>query len=437
MNASGTVGVNAMQRLFVFLFLILFASSYDIDIGSASSGSSKDKALLEKIEVARGLVGRESVQMIKGVVGTRKVRVGRRKYREVEVTGIVGREMAIAIMDGNGSITVARGIKRDKGLEVLTEGVILHVRRDNGINSDIAVISPRGGKVLAVKYPVSNEGERFGPGGEVIEAVYTPYSPDIHTRAVIEEGIVVQSEFIDKAYAALKRRGVKSHAFPGRDVADVMPKGVLTVLLMNEHIDPGLFKTEGLTRGLVEQVLTILGTNGGKAYAYSISSAGARGLVQMIPSTYRLIARKYPGAGLKPDFALGMVDVVNAIVAQVLLCDADWESMLKVSDLTAEEVGPYLAAAYNGGVGRVISILRQGETDWMESPESGSNPSITVTRRVPVRVKRGRGRARTRYVLKSYTQPVFRSETSKYVRQYHWINDYFVARVEGEEGKRD
>jgi hypothetical protein len=38
-------------------------------------------------------------------------------------------------------------------------------------------------------------------------------------------------------------------------------------------------------------------------------------------------------------------------------------------------------------------------------------------------------------VLKSYTQPVFRSETSKYVRQYHWINDYFVARVE--EGKRD
>jgi hypothetical protein len=423
--------------LFVCLLLILFTSSYQIEVSSAISPLSNDSRLLERIEAARGLVGRESVQIIRGVVGTRKVRVGRRKYREVPITGIVGREMAIAIMKGDGSLSVARGIKRDKGLEVLTGGVALHVRRDNGINSDIAVISPRGGKVLAVKYPVTNEGGRFGPGADVIEAVYTPYSAEIHTRAVIEEGIKVQSEFIDRAYELLKRRGVRSHAFPGRLVADVIPKGVLTVLLMNEHIDPGLFKTEGLTRGLVEQVLTILGTNGGKAYAYSISSAGARGLVQMIPSTYSLIARKYPGAGLKSNFAHGMVDVVNAIVAQVLLCDADWESMRKVSDLSSEEVGPYLAAAYNGGVGRVLSVLRQGKTDWMESPESESKPSITVTRKVPVRVRTGRGKVRTRYVLKSYTQPVFRAETSKYVRQYHWINDYFVARGEGGEGKKD
>ncbi|HET9529694.1 MAG TPA: hypothetical protein VFQ92_05035, partial [Blastocatellia bacterium] len=92
--------------------------------------------LLKEIEAARILVGRESVNILNGVVGTKRVRVGRRKYKDVSITGIVGREMALAIMDRGGSITVARGIKRDKGLEVLTPGVDLFVRRDNGINSD-------------------------------------------------------------------------------------------------------------------------------------------------------------------------------------------------------------------------------------------------------------------------------------------------------------
>jgi hypothetical protein len=415
-----------MRRVFTCLFLILLSSTYKIEVSSSSPAENPE--LLKEIEAARILVGRESVNILNGVLGTKRVRVGRRKYRDVPITGIVGREMAMAILDRDGSITVARGIKRDKGLEVLTPGVDLFVRRDNGINSDISVLRPKGGKILAVKYPISNQGARFGPGGDVIGAVYTPYSPEIATKQIIEEGIKIQSAFIDKAYARLKRRAVKSHAFPGRDIVDVIPRDVLTVLLMNEHIDPGEFKTEGLTRILVERVLTILATNREKAYAYSISSAGARGLVQMIPSTYSLVARKYASANLNPNFAVGMADVENAIIAQVLLCDADWESIRKVSHVPADKIGPYLAAAYNGGVGRVISILKHGETDWMDEPGDKGKPTITVTRRVPVRVRTGRGRTRTKYVLKSYTQPIFRSETSKYVRQYHWISDYFVAR---------
>ena len=416
-----------MGRVAFCLLLVLTATSFKI-VDRDGKTQSAGEGLLKSIEKARKTLEPESVQLLKGTVGTRRVRVGRRRYQDVPITGIVGREMALAIMDSEGEIRVARAIKRDEALEVLTPGFILSVRRDNGVNSDIAVVMPAGGKVLAVKYPISNEGNRFGPGDEVIEAIYTPYSAEIKTGEVIERGIEIQTDLIKKAYSRLTERAVYSRAFPGRKVVDVVPQDVLTVLLMNEHIDPGMFKSAGHARPLVEQVLTIIATNGEKAYAYSISSAGARGLVQMIPSTYRLIAGRYPAARLEPNFLVGMGDPVNAIIAQILLCDSDWESIKTHSEIGADRIGPYLAAAYNGGVGRVLSALRNDEQEWMESPDLSRRPTKTVTVKVPVRTRTRRGRSRVTYVLKSYTQPIFMSETSKYVSQYHWINDFFVAR---------
>ncbi|HJQ69339.1 MAG TPA: transglycosylase SLT domain-containing protein [Blastocatellia bacterium] len=417
-----------MGRIAFCLLIVLTATSFKI-VDKTRPAAHGD--LLAKIERARKLLEPEGVDLLKGTVGTKRVRVGRRKYQEVPVTGIVGREMALAIMDSAGDIRIARGIKRDKGLDVLTSGFLLNVRRDNGINSDIAVLQPEGGKVLAVKYPVSNEGNRFGPGESVIQAIYTPYSAEIKNNEVIERGIEIQTDLIKRAYARLSERAVFSRAYPGRKVVDVVPQDVLTVLLMNEHIDPGLFKSSGLAKPLVEQVLTIIATNREKAYAYSVSSAGARGLVQMIPSTYRLIASRYPSARLDPSFSAGMSDPVNAIIAQVLLCDSDWESIRSQSDIGPDRVGPYLAAAYNGGVGRVLSVLKHDKEEWMESPDLSRRPTKTVTVKVPVRSRTRRGKSRVKYVLKSYTQPIFMSETSKYVSQYHWINDFFVARGAG------
>jgi len=305
---------------------------------------------------------------------------------------------------------------------------VLAMRRENGINSDIGCIQPESGKVLAVKYPVDNEGGRFGPGPAVIEAVYTPYSGEIKNDYVVRRGIEIQKEFVGKAYKRLKEREVYSRAFPRRKVVDVIPKDVLTVLLMNEHIDPGDYRNEMLTRPLVERVLTVIGTNRERAYAYSVSSAGARGLVQMIPSTYTGIAGLYGSAGLMSNFVQGMSDPVNAVMAQVLLCDSDWCAINERAQIPAARVGPYLAAAYNGGVGRVLSCLSNDEADWMEQPESGTQPMKTVTRKVPVRVKTRRGH-KTTYVVRSYSEPIFRAQTNKYVRQYHWINNYFASRA--------
>lgn len=410
----------------LFVLTILAASATYADTERTSKTD-----LLDQIKDARKALRDEKVDVVRAQVGTRRVRVGRRKYRQVPVMGVVGREMAISVVDPAGKIHIVRGIKRDKGIDALTPGYILSVRRDNGFNSDIAVISPQGGRVLAVKYPVMNDRNRFGAGEPVIQAVYTPYSPEIKTPEVIERGIEVQDEFIEKAYKILKERNVYSSAFSGRKVSDVIPKDLLIVLLANEHIDPGAFKSAGHTRLLVEQVLTIIGTNEEKAYAYSISPAGAFGLVQMIPSTYALLLRKYPSARLSPSFAQGMADPINAVMAQILLCDSDWQAIRNVQDIGKDRIGPYLAAAYNGGVGRVLNILRHDETAWMDSPEDGRRPTMTVTRRVPVKVRKKVGkrwRTQTVYVTRSYSQPIFRAETSKYVRQYHWIEDYFKAR---------
>lgn len=384
--------------------------------------------LLKQIERGREHLKNESVQLMMGVVGTRRVRVGRRRFKEAPITGIVGREMAIAILDTEGKIKTVRTVKRDSGLEVLTPGFILSMRRENGINSDITCIDPPGGRVVAVKYPVSNEGNRFGPGDPVIEAVYTPYSAEIKTDEVIDRGVEVMNRFIEKAYSRLRERTVLSRSFPGQRIVDVIPKDVLRVLLLNEHIDPSEFKSAGLTAPLAERVLTVIATNDEKAYSYSISPAGARGLVQMIPSTYALLLNRYSAAGLRSNFASAMGDPINAVMAQVLLCDSDWESIRARHNLPADRVGPYLAAAYNGGVGRVLTALAHDEMEWMEDPDQRRRPTMTITRKVPVRVRTRSGRVAKRYVVKRYSQAIFRNETSKYVSQYHWISDFLAER---------
>ena len=397
-----------------------------VTITYAAEDTSKT-FLLDRIKEGREKLSTETVQAIQGVIGTKRVKVGRRKYKTIPIIGVIAREMALSIMGKDGAIRIVRAVKRNTELEVLTKGVVLSLRRENGINSDIVVVSPPGGKVLAVKYPISNERQRFGPGPAFIEAIYSPYSVEIKTTEIVSNGMNVLREFIEKAYQRLDERKVMSRAFPGKKVIDVIPRNVLLILLINEHIDPSEFTSPGLAQPLSERVLTIVSTNAARAYAYSISPAGARGLVQMIPGTYYRIANLYGAAGLMSNFVAGMSDPVNSVMAQVLLCDSDWEAIRKRAEIAIEHIGPYLAAAYNGGVGRVLSILTNDQEGWLEQPESNHQPTLTVKKRVPVRVRGKNGKMRRVYVVKSYTQPILRYETNKYVRQYHWIREYLEA----------
>jgi hypothetical protein len=77
-----------------------------------------------------------------------------------------------------------------------------------------------------------------------------------------------------------------------------------------------------------------------------------------------------------------------------------------------------------------MSILGDDEVGWMEAPDANNKPTKTVSYRVPVkvRVKQGRRtRMKTVYVTKSFTQAIFRNETSNYIKQYHWIENALVG----------
>ena len=69
---------------------------------------------------------------------------------------------------------------------------------------------------------------------------------------------------------------------------------VALVLSIIEHIDPVRFKNcpEDDKIALVHEVLTIIGANTINAYAYSKSPAGARGLFQLVPDTYKRLRDK-------------------------------------------------------------------------------------------------------------------------------------------------
>ena len=197
------------------------------------------------------------------------------------------------------------------------------------------------------------------------EVVYTPYSPRIDTPA----GAQSRSRLPERKDRTGPRRpdGEESKAGPGPD--DTMPIDVSLVLSIIEHIDPGRFEHhQGDEVALVHEVLTIIGANTTSAYSYSKSSAGARGLFQFVPDTYRRLREKYRSAGLNKDFVSGCDDHTNAAKASLLLFDSDLASMprkwLADRGKDGRSIGMYMAAAYNCGSTRVGKSARECKDQW-------------------------------------------------------------------------
>jgi hypothetical protein len=244
-----------------------------------------------------------------------------------------------------------------------TEGFDVKMIRSNGVGSRFEVRHPDNMAVLALRTMVHAEGKGYE------EVVYTPYCPEIDTRRVREDGLKYLKEQIESARIDLEERGVRLSGFEGLPV-EVAPTDVSLVLSIIEHIDPQRFKTarSGDEIRLVREVLTIIGANTRRAYAYSKSSAGARGLFQFIPGTYEKIQRKYRRAGLHRDFVAGCTSHVNAAKASLLLFDSDLNDLpdtyLPAMTADARSVGRYLAAAYNCGSKRVERSARDCPDGW-------------------------------------------------------------------------
>src|SRR5262245_38026863 len=92
-------------RSFLLALLVIagcaaFAKAQGFDFPSPDN-RKEPKKLLHLIEDARKSLKDENVDVIRGQVGTRRVKVSRRKYTTVPVMGVVAREMAISIVDRN------------------------------------------------------------------------------------------------------------------------------------------------------------------------------------------------------------------------------------------------------------------------------------------------------------------------------------------------
>ncbi len=320
------------------------------------------------------------------------------------------RKVAIAILDAAGSIRLVHIQQAlDGPIKVIKGNAKIALRWNNRINSDFQVIDPPGGRVVSVRYPNKPNDLR----------IYTPYSPELVVPEVIAAGIQVKNEFIDRALGRLRAAKVPSRAFPGKLVADVIPRQVLSVLLVIEHINPADFVSAELTESQVAKVLVVLAANKELAYAHNISPAGASGLAQIMPLTYRMLVGGYPSAPIERNYEIGAADPINAIMAQLLLCDNDWMQINRFSfpeKISAEKIGPYLAACYNGGCRPVKHSILEGNAAWVEAPDLGNLPTSKQSRMTFA----GHGKKRR----KVPTFEIFEPETARYVLFYKWVLEY-------------
>lgn len=248
-----------------------------------------------------------------------------------------------------------------KGFEFTTTsslGVPLSVRvlRANGVNTAVTIFDSQGRSLtpLLVEFPI----EKHGVFREL--AYYTSAHPALLSPELARSGQMYVRNMLDLAAARLREKGV----FISPQIIDVAER-----LCLVEHVDHDRFRKED--RGaLYHEIYSLFALNDLDTYRYSVSSAGAGGMVQMIPWAYNLMKRRHPGVGLTPDFVTGMRNHGNALQAMLLYMHDTWNDLASNQEVqyalsaklaTQPEL---LAAGYNSNAARLPSYLKRGGSSW-------------------------------------------------------------------------
>ena len=237
-------------------------------------------------------------------------------------------------------------------------GVQMNVRilRANGVNTAVAIFDPQGRALvpLVVQYPI----ERGGVFREM--AYYTSVHPALFSPELARSGQAYVRTMLDLAVKRLREKG----KFISPQIVDVAER-----LCLVEHVDHDRFRNENRL-ALYQEIYSLFALNQLETYRYSVSSAGAGGMVQMIPWAYNLMKTRHPGVGLIPDFVVGMRTHSNALQAMLLYMQDTW------NDLSANEDVQYalraklatqtelLAAGYNSNAARLPLYIRRGGASW-------------------------------------------------------------------------
>jgi len=239
----------------------------------------------------------------------------------------------------------------------LGDTVRVQVIRANGVNTAVTVTDTLTGRAflpLMVEYPIVR-------GGVLSEtAYYTSAHPALLSLEVVSTGKTYVGRMLEEAADHLAQQGV-----------DISPD-IVTVaehLCIVEHTDHQRFLSESAS-ALFPEILSLYALNEGNTYRYSVSSAGAGGMIQMIPRTYEGIRKNHPTVTLNSDFVSGMRDHGNALEAMLLYMQDTWKVLEQSADVqNALQSGiatkpELLATGYNSNPMRLPAYLKNGGSEW-------------------------------------------------------------------------
>ncbi len=231
------------------------------------------------------------------------------------------------------------------------------VVRANGVNTAVRVSDPASGTEwtpLVVAFPIVK-------GGSITEvAYYSSVHPAVLTSDVASAGQAYISTMLDHAVNELEAKGV--HVAP--DIVEVAEH-----LCVVEHTDHRRFMNEKHA-DLLPEIVSLYALNQGNTFRYSVSTAGAGGMIQMIPRTYDGVRQQHPSVPLQADFVTGMRDHANALKAMLLYMNDTWSNLAESSEVqdalrngiaTKPEL---LAAGYNSNPVRLPAYLKTGGAEW-------------------------------------------------------------------------
>lgn len=258
-------------------------------------------------------------------------------------------------------ITLPKALFLQKGAEAnitTSEGSLVNLRvvRANGVNTAVTIFDSTGRSLapLVVQYPVER-------GGRFLEmAYYTSAHPSLLSPDVVKSGQSYVRTMIELAAKRLQLKAIKIDP----QILDVAER-----LCVVEHTDHDRYRRENRI-ALYEEIFALFALNELDTYRYAVSWAGAGGMVQMIPATYKMVRTNHPGVGLNPDFIVGMRNHGNALEAMLLYMQDTW------NDLAADEDVIYalnskiatqaelMAAGYNSNPARLPRYINRGGSAW-------------------------------------------------------------------------
>ena len=279
----------------------------------------------------------------------------------------------------------------------LGENLRVRIVRPNGVNTAVTVSDMATGNTLfplMVRYPIERN-------GTVEPAYYVSAHPALISDDLIASGRNYVTTMLDQARQDLAANGV------------MIPEDVVAVaahLVIVEHTDHKRFLNENRAE-ISTEVLSLYALNRGDTFRYSVSSAGAGGMIQMIPKTYQAIREHHPEITLDADFVSGMQNHANALKAMLLYLNDTWKFLqsqdevqqaLQSGSATKTEL---LAAGYNSNPYKLPSYLSNGSSSWRSLIPAETQMYLAIYQSVDSNVDFGTSEAPS--VVAATTVPLF------------------------------